>query len=78
MVRRAIEFVIVISGSLGQQEIENISKLKNLKAVIVFCFNIEKHSKWAEKYSVVKAVVNNEKSLETELLKHFAFFPEFT
>jgi len=44
---------------MGKLLMPRIGHLKNVMVVIVFCWNIEEHRKWAKDYFKVKAVTND-------------------
>ncbi|KAL4463671.1 hypothetical protein ABPG72_015347 [Tetrahymena utriculariae] len=49
---------VIISGSCGKQKIEEFLLISSIKSIIIFCFDVETHSKWAMNYQIVSKVVN--------------------
>jgi len=47
------KIILIVSGRLGQQIIENIHHLKQIISIFVFCMNKEKNELWANKYKKV-------------------------
>jgi len=47
------KIILIVSGRLGQQIIENIHHLKQIISIFVFCMNKEKNELWAKKYKKV-------------------------
>jgi len=64
-------YLIITSGSNGQKLLENIHSFDNIIGVIVFCFQIDKHKKWADKYKKVTKVVNKIQDVLAEVKKLF-------
>ena len=62
-------YLIITSGSDGHNLLKNIYNLPNVIGVIVFCFQIEKHKKWADKYQKVTKVVNKIQDVLGEIKK---------
>lgn len=48
--------ILIVSGQLGQQIIENIHHLKQIISIFVFCGNKEKNELWAKKYPKVSFI----------------------
>ena len=52
----SIQCHVLTSGTNGEELVKEISSLRQVAAVYVFCMNIEKHSQWAKKFSKVNLV----------------------
>ncbi len=47
-------FMLVVSGSLGQQIISSIHDNPKIHSVYVYCGNVEAHKEWSSGYSKVR------------------------
>ena len=59
---REEKIVLIVSGQLGQEIIENIHQLKQIISIFVFCGNKQRNELWAKNYPKV------------DLLLYFFFF----
>lgn len=50
--------LIITSGSLGQQLVQQIHHLPQVDAIYIFCGNLDRHRSWAEKWSKMRGVYN--------------------
>lgn len=50
---------VIISGSLGEKMIKQLSGYLGITSINVFCFNLEYHRKWSSQYSKVSSVTNS-------------------
>ncbi len=48
------KIILIVSGQLGQEIIENIHQLRQIVSIFVFCGDKQKHERWAKDYSKVK------------------------
>jgi hypothetical protein len=48
------KIILIVSGQLGQEIIENIHHLRQIISIFVFCGNREKYLIWANNYKKVK------------------------
>jgi hypothetical protein len=47
---------LITSGSLGEFLIKDIHTFDNVISIYIYCYNVNFHSKWAEKYSKISCV----------------------
>ena len=47
------KILLIVSGQLGQQIIERVHHLKQIVSIIVFCFDKDKHQRWAKQFTKV-------------------------
>jgi len=59
---------VIVSGGFGQQIIDELQKMRTIITVYIFCFDKDKHSKWAKNYTKIKEVFTDIKPL-CEMLK---------
>lgn len=54
---------LISSGSQGCEIVPNIHDLPQVYAIYIYCADIERHNRWASKYSKVRIVCDDEKVL---------------
>ncbi|CAF1232725.1 unnamed protein product [Didymodactylos carnosus] len=58
---------LVTSGRLGNKIVGSIHDLPQLHLIYVFCQDIKRHSEWADTFTKIQLVCNNEKDLISNL-----------
>ncbi|CAF1493037.1 unnamed protein product, partial [Rotaria sp. Silwood1] len=49
--------VMITSGSLGQEIVSSIHKLRQVISIYVYCMDKQRHKQWADKFPKVKAII---------------------
>lgn len=52
------DFILIVSGQVGENFISTFVKNPSIKQIIVFCGNVQWHSKWASKHPLISLVTN--------------------
>jgi len=60
---------LISSGSLGAKIVPQIHDLPQVYAIYIYCANVKYHQEWAQKYSKVRVVCDND---DRDLLPQFA------
>ncbi len=60
---------LISSGSLGAKVVPQIHELPQVYAIYIYCANVKYHQEWANKYSKVRIVCDND---DRQLLPQFA------
>ena len=67
LVQSAVKVILVVSNVIGKTFIQNIEggleKCRNILGAVCYCYNVQDNTKFFEKYSLVKHVVNDKNIL---------------
>ena len=58
-INSTVKTVLITSGAIGNILMPKIHHMDNVMVVLVFCFNLEKHSKWASDFNKIKGVTKS-------------------
>lgn len=60
---------LISSGGLGANLVPKIHELPQIYAIYIYCADVDSHKKWADKFSKIRVVCNND---DRDLLPQFA------
>jgi hypothetical protein len=59
LINSTVRSVLLISGSMGRYLVPRIHSLRNVRTIIIFCYDVESHREWTTKYDKICYISND-------------------